>query len=125
MLSWALSRLCRLTAIQLWQPEWIFGFGFEAVTRAGLPNSVYGYPRHGMFATGFKFPGHPSQTIYLATMTAAEALSNAALDQRYLKARPELRMDQEFANELRLRRQRADRVRVATAIKTAHHAAIA
>ncbi len=124
-LSWALSRLCRLTAIRLWQPDWIFGFGFEAVTRAGLPKSVYGYPRHGVFATGFKFPGYPAQTIYLATMTAAEAIHSAAQDQCYLAARPGLRLDQEFANELRDRRQGADREMDAATVQTEQYAAIA
>ena len=76
-LSWALSRLCRLTAVRMWSPDWIFGFGFEAVTSARLPTSVYGYPRSGRFATGFKFPGHPAQSIHLATMTVSEAHQSA------------------------------------------------
>lgn len=104
-LSWALSRLCRLTAMRLWKPEWIFGFGFQAVTRAHLPTSVYGYPRHEVFATGFKFPGYPAQTIHLATMTISEAIQGACQDWRYLTARPTLLLDQAFANELRIRRR--------------------
>lgn len=107
-LSWALSRLCRLTAMRMWQPEWIFGFGFEAVTRAGLPKAVYGYRRHGRFATGFKFPGHPSQSIFLATMTAGEVMRSAAEDRLYLASRPGLLLDEAFANELRELRQRPD-----------------
>lgn len=104
-LSWALSRLCRLTAVRMWNPEWIFGFGFEAVTGACLVTSNYGYPRSGLFATGFKFPGHPAQSIHLATMTVSEAVQGAVQDWHYLAARPGLLLNEAFADELRIRRR--------------------
>lgn len=124
-LSWALSRLCRLTAVRMWSPEWIFGFGFEAVTSARLPTSVYGYPRAGRFATGFKFPGHPAQTIYLATMTVLEAHQGASQDWQYLSARPTLVLDQAFANELRMRRNIEAQRQKALDTHEVLHAAIA
>lgn len=105
-LSWALCRLCRLTAIRMWKPEWIFAFGFQGVARAGLLTTIYGYPRYGKFATGFKFPGYPGQPIYLATMTAAEVIRDAADDWHFLTSRPNLVLDQAFADDLRERRRR-------------------
>ena len=105
-LSWALSRLCRLTALRMWTVDWIFGFGFPAVTKARLPTSVYGYPHHEMFATGFKFPGYPPQSIHLATMTHAEAMLGVVEDWQHLNTRPIPAMGPEFARELRALRAR-------------------
>ncbi len=122
-LSWVLSRLCRMIAIRKWNPDWIFGFGFEAVTRAQLPRSVYGYPRFGIFATGFKFPGHPTQTIYLASMTNDEALRGAAEDWRYLTARPNFVLGRSFAQELKAwRQEEIRRQAIAEALATGERA---
>lgn len=104
-ISWALSRLCRLTAIRMWEPAWIFGFGFPAVSRARLPTSVYGYPHHQIFADGFKVPGYPAQSIFLATMTAAEARRSAAEDELLLADHPGLMFDEAFAEELKRARE--------------------
>lgn len=105
-LSWVLSRLCRLTALRMWTVDWIFGFGFPAVTKARLPTSVYGYPNHEIFATGFKFPGYPPLSIHLATMTHAEAMLGVVEDWQDLNTRPSLAMGPEFARELRSLRAR-------------------
>ena len=105
-LSWALSRLCRLTALRMWTFNWVFGFGFPGVTKARLPTSVYGYPHHEMFATGFKFPGYPAQSIHLATMTRAEAMLGVVEDWKQLNTRPFLAMGPDFARELRIQRAR-------------------
>lgn len=122
-LSWILSRLCRLSAIRKWDPDWIFGFGFEAVTRARLPKSVYGYPRFGIFATGFKFPGHPTQSIYLASMTSDEAHRGAAEDLRYLTDRPDFVLGRAFAQELTaMRHEEIRRQAIADAIETGERA---
>lgn len=100
-LPWALGRLSRLTSIRRWEPEWIFGFAFEHVTGSRLLTAYYGYPYHALFATGFKFPGHPDHSLHLATMTRAEALLGVAADLEELTARPDLVFDRAFAQELK------------------------
>ena len=103
-LPWALGRLCRLTAIRKWEPEWFFGFAFQHVSGSGLLTSYYGYPSLVLFTTAFKFPGHPHHSLHLATMTLAEALQGAAADLDELAARPELIFGEAFAQALKRRR---------------------
>ena len=103
--SWALTRLSYLLAIEKWGIDWFVALVLSGVVGANIPQGNYGFSSLQLLADDFRLLGFSEQRLFITSMSVQEALALIASEIDFMAARPYLAINERFGDELRLQRR--------------------